>query len=96
MAEFGDRLNIICLESEAFYALVDEVVERIIEKQNIGQDKWIDDVEVMRLLNIKSKTTLQSYRDNGKIRFTQPSRKVILYNRESVMAYLDTRAKNTF
>ncbi|MEM9885712.1 MAG: hypothetical protein AAF849_07460 [Bacteroidota bacterium] len=29
MYNFGTNLNIICLESEAFYALIDEVVERI-------------------------------------------------------------------
>ncbi len=96
MANHSTSLNIICLESEAFYALVEDVVNRIVEKQNVNQDKWIDDVEVMRLLNIKSKTTLQSYRDNGKVRYTQPSKKVILYDRESVMAYLDNQAKDTF
>ena len=29
MPEFGNRLDIICLESEAFYALVEEVVGRL-------------------------------------------------------------------
>lgn len=90
------NLNIICLESEAFYALIDELVDRISEKQGEAQKKWINDVEVMNLMGIRSKTTLQSYRDSGKIRFTQPSKKVILYDRESIMAFLEKKAKDTF
>mgnify|MGYP001251471547 CR=1 FL=1 len=89
-------MEVICLESEAFYSLVEQVVERIKEKNNITQDKWIDGETAMKLLNIKSKTTLQNLRDNGKIRFTQPKRKIILYDRDSIMDYLDKNAQFTF
>ncbi len=92
----NSSLNIICLESQAFYALVDEIVDHIKDKQAILTDKWIDDIEAMKLLCIKSKTTLQSYRDNGKIRFSQPSKKVILYDRESILKFIDLNAKDTF
>lgn len=96
MPEFGNQLNIICLESEAFYALIDEVVSRIKGKDNTEQDKWIDDEEAMRLLHISSKTTLQKYRDEGSVRFTQPSRKIILYDRSSVLEFLQNKSKDTF
>ena len=96
MPEFGNNLNIICLESEAFYALIDEVVNRLKEKNGGDQEKWIDDEEAMRLLHISSKTTLQKYRDEGLIRFTQPSRKIILYDRDSIMEFLNKKVKDTF
>jgi hypothetical protein len=96
MPEFGNRLDIICLESEAFYALVDEVIGRLKEKHSVQHEKWIDDEETMRLLHISSKTTLQKYRDDGSIRFTQPSKKLILYDRESILEFLNTKAKDTF
>lgn len=90
-------LNIICLETDAFYKLIDEVVEHVKSQHDVGaNDPWIDDKEAMRLLNISSKTTLQNYRDQGKIKFTQPSRKVILYYRESILDFLDKHAKDTF
>lgn len=89
-------MEVICLESEAFYSLVEQVVERIKEKNNITQDKWIDGETAMKLLGIKSKTTLQNLRDYGKIRFTQPKRKIILYDRDSIMDYLDKNAQFTF
>ncbi len=96
MPEIGNRLDIICLESEAFYALIEEVVTRLQEKNSIGQEKWISDVEAMQLLHISSKTTLQKYRDEGLIRFSQPSKKVILYDRDSILEFINVNAKDTF
>jgi len=39
---------------------------------------------------------MQRYRDEGLIRFTQPSRKIILYDRDSILEFLNTKAKDTF
>jgi len=50
----------------------------------------------MELLGVKSKTTLQKLRDEGSIRFSQPQKKIILYDRDSVMDYLDKHAKDIF
>lgn len=89
-------MEVICLESEAFYQLVEKVVARIKEQHSIIHDKWIDGETAMSLLGIKSKTTLQNMRDTGKIRFTQPKKKIILYDRDSIMDYLDRNAQFTF
>jgi hypothetical protein len=43
----------------------------------------------MKMLRIKSKATLQKMRDEGHIRFTQPEKKIILYDVESINAYLE-------
>lgn len=96
MPEFGNRLDVICLESEAFYALIEEVLNRLKDKQDTDQEKWINDAEAMKLLHISSRTTLQRYRDEGLIRFTQPSRKLILYDRDSILEYLETKSKERF
>lgn len=90
-------MNIITLEEEAFYALVKQVVEQMKAQQGFKKkDKWISGDEVMALLRIKSKTTLQKLRDEGKIRFSQPEQKIILYDIDSVDAYLEKHAKNPF
>lgn len=89
-------MDVICLEDKAFYALIDEVVARLKEKQGQDHDKWVSGEQAMQLLNIKSKTTLQTLRDEGKIRFSQPQKKIILYDRDSINAYLDQNARNTF
>ena len=96
MPEFSSRLDIICLESEAFYALVEEVVSRLKKENNVQHDKWISDEEAMKMLHISSKTTLQKYRDEGSLRFTQPSKKLILYDRDSILEFLQDKSKDTF
>ncbi len=87
-------LNIICLESEAFYQLLDEVLKKAIAQSDT--ERWIDDEEAMSLLKIKSKTTLQKFRDEGKIRFSQIARKLILYDRESILEFIESKAKDIF
>ena len=89
-------MQVICLEEAAFYELVEQVVSRLKDASSPTKGKWIDDEEAMRLLNIKSKTTLQKLRDEGKIRFSQPQKKIILYDRDSIDAYLTKHARNTF
>ena len=89
-------MQVICLEDAAFYELLDRVIARIKEKQNIKEDKWVSGEEAMKKLRITSKTTLQKLRDEGKIRFSQPEKKIILYDTDSINEYLDTNSKETF
>jgi hypothetical protein len=89
-------MEVICLQDEAFYQLVEDVVDRLKEKKNITQDKWISPEGAMEILNIKSKTTLQKLRDEGSITFTQPQKKIILYDYDSIMKYLHNHSKKSF
>jgi hypothetical protein len=89
-------MEVICLEEAAFYALVEQVVNSLQEKHGEHKEKWISDEEAMQLLNVKSKTTMQNLRDEGKVRFSQPQKKIILYDRDSLNDYLDKHARNTF
>lgn len=90
-------MNVITLEEEAFYNLYYKLVAEI--KQQLGakpRDKWIDGNEAMAMLRIKSRTTLQKLRDEGKIRYSQPEPKIILYDSDSIDAYLEKHVKETF
>ena len=89
-------MQVVCLQEEAFYALFDKVVEHIESSQKNKPAKWIDGEEAMLLLNIKSTTTLQKLRDEGKIRFSQPQRRIILYDRDSINEYIEKHARETF
>lgn len=96
MPDITNKFNVICLEEEAFYALLEEAVLRLQEKKGGELDRWISDEEAMQLLRIKSKTTLQKLRDSGQIRYSQPSKKHIVYDRLSLLAYLEEYSKDTF
>lgn len=89
-------MKVICLQEEAFYLLIDEVISRLKETRGEKPDKWINDQQAMQLMNIKSKTTMQRLRDEGKIRFSQPQKKNILYDRESILVYLEQHVKEIF
>jgi hypothetical protein len=89
-------MEVICLQDEAFYALVERVIASIKDKQPGKTDKWISGEETMKLLRITSKTTLQKLRDEGKIRFSQPEKKIILYDIDSIHAYLQKHVNDTF
>lgn len=89
-------MEVICLQDEAFYALVDQVIQRIKEKEGIKEDKWISPEEAMQKLRITSKTTLQKLRDTGAIRFSHPEKKLILYDLDSIYSYLERHAQETF
>jgi Helix-turn-helix domain len=89
-------MQVICLQDDAFYALIDEVISRIKETQKTTFDKWISGEEAMKTLRITSKTTLQKLRDDGKIRLSQPEKKIILYDSESIHTYLNKHSNETF
>jgi hypothetical protein len=88
-------MEVICLEETAFYTLVEKVVDQLKDKFSC-QDKWVSGEEAMALMRIKSKTTLQKLRDEGSIRFSQPEKKIILYDVDSINDYLSQHAKDTF
>lgn len=89
-------MEVICLEDKAFYALIEQIVVRIKERHDIKEDKWVGGDEAMKKLRITSKTTLQKLRDEGAIRFSQPEKKIILYDTDSINEYLEKHARKTF
>ncbi|TLP70704.1 helix-turn-helix domain-containing protein [Maribacter sp. ACAM166] len=89
-------MQVVCLQEEAFYALFDKVVQHLEHKRIDKPDKWIDGEEAMFHLKIKSTTTLQKLRDEGKIRFSQPQKKIIIYDRDSINEYIEKHARETF
>ena len=89
-------MDVICLEDAALQALVEKVIDRIKERPGVKLDKWISGEEAKKMLRISSNTTLQKLRDEGKIRFSQPERKMILYDTDSILEFLDKHANDTF
>lgn len=88
-------MEVICLESEALKELIKELARNVKVEQKIDEPKWISPARAMELLNIK-KTTLQTLRTSSLIIFTKPSPKIILYEYNSVIKYLDDSVKKAF
>lgn len=85
------------IDEGAFDELVIRLVSEVKRQLNAPPHrKWLSPEEAMDILRIKSKTTLQKLRDEGRIRYSQPEARVILYDRDSIDAYLEKHAKDTF
>jgi hypothetical protein len=91
-------MEVICLQEEAFWKMVDEVVTYIKTTTGKSEDRWVDGERAKQLLNVDSDTTLQKYRDEGKIRFHQdPDHpRNITYDIESIAQYKELHAKEPF
>jgi len=89
--------NLIMISEENLWELVEKVIfqmEKLQGKEH--KEVWMDSDETKRLLGIKSDTTLFNLRSKGLIEYSQPSRKVILYKRDSVLEYLEKHSHKTF
>jgi hypothetical protein len=71
-------MNIIYIEDNAFYALVETVIEQLKEKATQKEDKWLSGPEGMNLLRIKSKTMPQKLHEERKIHASQPERRIVV------------------
>ena len=73
-------MEVITIESKAFHELLSQLDAIKAEvKNNTRQteqtDKWLDNEETASLLKV-SKRTLQTYRDQGEISFSQTGSKI--------------------
>jgi hypothetical protein len=88
-------MNVICIEEAAFYELIETVIDRL-QAKKIQDNQWISGDEVMKLLKIKSKSTMQKLRDTGQIRYSQYGTRIILYEKASILEFLERHACETF
>jgi hypothetical protein len=81
-------MEIVNIEARTFEAMMSrfeaftQKVEKLCEGQDKGLKKWFDNQEVCQILNI-SKRSLQTYRDNGTLPYTQINHKMF-YKPEDV------------
>ncbi len=81
-------MEVINIEAQTFEAMMSrfdafaQKVETLCEGQDKSLHRWLDNQDVCQILNI-SKRTLQTYRDNGTLAYTQINHKVF-YKPEDV------------
>ena len=91
-------MEIINIEARSFEAMTERFIQfvqkvnNLCSPQNKVLGKWLDNQEVCMILNI-SKRTLQTYRDNGTLPYSQINHKVY-YKPEDVERLLNQQKKN--
>jgi hypothetical protein len=87
-------MEVICLNEDAYFELLKKSYEYIKSLNNITEEKWILPDKAMEMLGVKT-TKLQELRDRSEILVSQPSKKVILYNIDSIREYLNKHARKS-
>lgn len=87
------KMEVITISSEAFQKIINDISEISkkvdhANKQHPLSDTWLDISDVCQLLKI-SKRTLQSYRDNGLLPYSQISGK-IYFKASDIETHLDS------
>jgi hypothetical protein len=91
------RDNLIMISEDNFFELLEKAISHLEKSQGKEhKEVWIDSNKAKKLLGIKSDTTLFNLRSQGFIKFSQPSRKIIMYYRESILSYLEKNSPKTF
>lgn len=83
----------LIMKKTDFVAFTEELLSQFAPKE---PNKWILEEEAMKLLGIKSKSHLWKLRSEGCITYTQPSRKILLYDRDSILNHLNAHIKKSF
>jgi hypothetical protein len=83
-------VEVIVIEKETFYKLIDELTIRVIKNSEkyFNDKEWLSESEAKTLLGIKSKGKLQQLRDELKIEFSRFG-KIIRYSKSSILRFLE-------
>lgn len=90
-------MNAVILTSDQYNQIltkIDSLASILNEKQRDPKDIFLDNQEFIQLMNI-SKRTAQSWRDEGKIAFSQIGGK-IYYRMSDIQTLLDENYKPTY
>ncbi|HAO08003.1 MAG TPA: hypothetical protein DCQ50_13715 [Chryseobacterium sp.] len=87
-------IQIIQIDTLTFFQIIKQLKSLLEEKEN--PKKWLTLRETKILLGIKSSTTILKLKNEGKLRYCNLTSKKILYDYDSIMEYLESKAEDTF
>jgi hypothetical protein len=87
--------RILVIRDDQLQALANLIVTKLQNTSN-NFDRYMTIEEVMKVLNIHSRSTIQDIRNRSEITFFKLNNKNILYDRESVEAYIQRHAIKKF
>ncbi|MCW3127766.1 MAG: hypothetical protein JWO03_3424 [Bacteroidetes bacterium] len=85
--------QILYLDQLQMEVLADMIINHIEKRIALRREEWIDIQEVMQLLKVSSKSTIQTLRDTGQLTISRINSKTILYSRLSVEDYIKKNIK---
>jgi hypothetical protein len=90
-------MPLICINDEFFIKMTETVIDTTCPTYHKKpKDNWISTTEAMEKLRITSPTTLNKYKDTGKISASPLSPRHILYDASSIDEFLDNNRLEKF
>lgn len=90
-----NKHRLFVFSKEELREAIEISIKELMEKQTV-EKVWITPKAAMNMMNIKSRTTLNILINNSKLIVTQPLKKIVLINRESVLNFLRSKTLKSF
>lgn len=85
----SQKAELICLDAAVFKLMFNDLVDKIRKLNSVDADPWISSADAMKILKISSPTTLKKFCDEGLIRSSSLTPKLVLYHRDSILAFIE-------
>ena len=83
----------ICMDEQIYYDLKEGLLNRLKTINQINDNPWVNVHVALSLLSITSQTTLKKFCDQGHIRVSKITEKITLYERQSILDFLESKVK---
>jgi hypothetical protein len=84
------------IKIEDIERIANRLAELLQDKFAIQSQQWINEQEVMDMTGLKSKGAILKLRQQGKIKYTQPYKRIIMYDKKSILDFLKNHVRETF
>ncbi len=81
------------MDEQVYYDLKEGLIIRLMQMHQVDHEPWITAEEARSLLRITSQTTLKKFCDQGYIRVSKITEKIVLYNRPSILEFIEKNEK---
>ncbi|QSE99186.1 helix-turn-helix domain-containing protein [Fulvivirga lutea] len=90
-------MNQICLEKDFVIRAVTNIIDQTCPSyKDKPKSPWVSAKEAKELLQISSDTTLQNFRNQGKLTYAKVTPKTIIYSLESINQYIKSKTHDRF
>jgi hypothetical protein len=90
--ELKGNTQFIMIETDALNQLINTVMTTVKQEMKRQPEDWIDENETKAILGVSSKSTIQRFRTENRIRYAMVTNKNIMYSRKSILKYLETKS----